>query len=158
MRSKRRVTPGAVGLVMLIVDTRPVPNSASSTAPTAAALTQCAHGYSGCIGVSTSGNHAGSWAVASLPSMSPLRMAVTGRQKLCAYLPSNTATNASDAAMLTRAKRRAFWPRLRSFEVASERTIGFQVTTPTAVQKRATSACSGVRFPLARAPSSLTSL
>jgi len=57
--------------------------------------------------------------------------------------------------MLTSAKSRAFSTRLRGLEVASERTIGFQVTTPTAVQKRATSVCSGVRFALLRAPISL---
>ena len=39
-------------------------------------------GYSGCIGVSFNGVQVGSRSVASLPSMSPLRIAVTGRQKL----------------------------------------------------------------------------
>src|SRR5260221_6222651 len=158
MRSQRRVTPGAVGLVISIGPTRPTPNSGSSTAATAPALMQCAHGYSGCIGVSTNGTQLGSGAVASLPSLSPLRIAVTGRQKLKAYLASNTATKASVAAMLTSAKSLAFSSRLLGCAAASERSIGFHVTTPTAVQNRATSVCSGVRCALVFAPIALISL
>ncbi len=75
-------TPGDVGLVVLSVGVGPRPISASSTAPTAPETMQWAQGYSGCIGVSMSGSHAASRSVASLPSMSPLRIAVTGRQKL----------------------------------------------------------------------------
>src|SRR5712691_12472398 len=56
--------------------------AALSTVPIVADTMQCAHGYSGCIGVSIKGNHAASRSVASFPSLSPLRMAVTGRQKL----------------------------------------------------------------------------
>jgi len=43
-------------------------------------LTQCAHGYWGCIGVLSAGCQVGSRSVAALPSRSALRMAVTGRQ------------------------------------------------------------------------------
>jgi len=50
------------------------------TAPTAADSMQWAHGYSGCIGVSMNGSQEASRSVASLPSMSPLRMAVIGLQ------------------------------------------------------------------------------
>ena len=50
------------------------------TAPTLAARMACALGYSGCSGASISEVQAGSRAVASLPSMSPLRIALTGRQ------------------------------------------------------------------------------
>ena len=57
-----------------------LPTSAFSTAPTAAARMAWPLGYSGCIGVSISGVQPGSATVASLPSMSPLRIAVTGRQ------------------------------------------------------------------------------
>ena len=39
-------------------------------------------GYSGCIGVAFGGVQPASRSVASLPSWSPLRIAVTGRQKL----------------------------------------------------------------------------
>ena len=40
-----------------------------------------AQGYSGCIGVSMNGVHEASRSVASLPSWSPFRIAVIGRQK-----------------------------------------------------------------------------
>ena len=62
--------------------TGPLPISARSTAPVAAERMQCAHGYSGCMEVSMSGAHDGSRYVALLPSMSALRIAVIGRQKL----------------------------------------------------------------------------
>src|SRR6187549_1620241 len=42
----------------------------------------CADGYSWWLGVSARGNHEGSGSVASLPSVSPATIAVTGRQKL----------------------------------------------------------------------------
>ena len=82
MLVQERVTPGAVGLVVARRGTGPLPISACSTAPSDAASTQWAQGYSGCIGVSMKGAHVGSRSVASLPSLSPLRIAVTGRQKL----------------------------------------------------------------------------
>jgi hypothetical protein len=56
-------------------------NSARSTSPRAPARMLCALGYSGCIGLSISGVHPGSTSVAGLSSRSPLRIAVTGRQK-----------------------------------------------------------------------------
>jgi len=59
-----RTAPSAVGLVAASVGISPEPISASSTVPTAAATMQCAHGYSGCIGVSMNGVHAGSRSVA----------------------------------------------------------------------------------------------
>jgi len=40
------------------------------------------NGYSGCIGVAFKGNQPASRSVESLPSMSPFRIAVKGRQKL----------------------------------------------------------------------------
>jgi hypothetical protein len=48
----------------------PLPNSDFSTVATAAAVMQCAHGYSACMGVSIKGAHAGLWIVSALPSMS----------------------------------------------------------------------------------------
>jgi len=45
------------------------------------AMIAACEGYSGCIGVALNGVQAASRSVASLPSMSPLRMAVIGRQK-----------------------------------------------------------------------------
>ena len=53
-----------------------------STAPSEAETMQWAHGYSGCMGVSMNGVHPVSRSVASLPSISPFRIAVIGRQKL----------------------------------------------------------------------------
>ena len=64
--------PGVGHLVDEVVD----------PAQTAPALMQCAHGYSGCIGMSIRGSQPASSVVASLPSMSPFRIAVSGRQKL----------------------------------------------------------------------------
>ena len=52
---------------------------------------QCAHGYSGCIGVLSIGCHVASRSVAELPSISPLRIAVIGRQNSYLYFASSTA-------------------------------------------------------------------
>ena len=52
------------------------------TRPPAGVMQECALGYSGWFGVpGSSGDHAGSPTVAALPSVSPARIAVTGRQK-----------------------------------------------------------------------------
>ncbi len=75
------IDPPAEGLAVSSGGIAPPAASASRTAPTAAATMQCAQGYSGCSGVSMNGIHAGSRSVASFPSLSPLRIAVTGRQK-----------------------------------------------------------------------------
>src|SRR5256885_14262366 len=96
----------AVTLVELSFGLGPLPISAASTAPSDDDTMQCAHGYSGCIGVSMNGVQPGSRVVASLPSW-PLRMAVTGRQKLYWYLASNTAMSASSIAIAATANRRA---------------------------------------------------
>src|SRR5262250_3447036 len=94
-----RSTPPAAELAELSFgDGRPA-SSASSTAPSDADTMQWAHGYSGCIGVSMNGVQLGSRSVASLPSRSPLRMAVIGRQRLYVYLASKTATSASSMAI-----------------------------------------------------------
>jgi len=85
---------------------------------------QWAHGYSGCIGVSMNGAQLASRSVASLPSRSPLRMAVIGRQKLYVYLASNTATSASSMAMPAIASRRAFAVTSRPGMVATDRATG----------------------------------
>jgi hypothetical protein len=68
-------------LVVLKVGIGPEPISARKTVPTAPETIQWAHGYSGCMGVSINGVHEGSRSVASLSSISPLRIAVMGRQK-----------------------------------------------------------------------------
>src|SRR5438093_5551265 len=81
-----RTAPPAVGLAALSFGIAPPPISASSTAPSDADTMQWAHGYSGCIGVSMNGAQPASRSVASLPSASPFRIAVIGRQRLYVYL------------------------------------------------------------------------
>src|SRR5690242_18820061 len=137
--------------------TSPAPNSASSTAPTAAEEMQCAHGYSGCSGVSSSGNHSLAASVASLPSMSARRIAVIGRQNAYAYFASNTATNESIAATFTSANNRACSTAAIGRDDASERTTGFQAAGPVIDQKRAVSVCAADRSLLSFAPSRSTS-
>src|SRR5882762_11138435 len=83
-----RTAPPAVELAELSFGVGPPPISASSTAPSDADTMQCAHGYSGCMGVSMNGVQAASRSVASWPSLSPLRIAVIGRQRLYVYLAS----------------------------------------------------------------------
>ena len=85
---------------------------------------QWAHGYSGCIGVSMNGVQPGSRSVALLPSRSPLRMAVTGRQRLYVYLASNTAISPSSMAIAASANRRALAVTSRPGMAATERATG----------------------------------
>src|SRR5207253_545453 len=75
-----------------------VPSIVSMALATAELMMQWAHGYSGCIGVLSIGCHVASRSVASLPSMSPLRMAVIGRQNAYLYLASMKAIAASASA------------------------------------------------------------
>src|ERR1700704_4214633 len=103
----RCVTPGAVGLVMATSGMSAVPSTASMAEATAPLMMQCAHGYSGCIGVLSIGCHVASRSVAALPSMSPLRMAVIGRQNAYLYLASKTAIRASASAAAITAMKRA---------------------------------------------------
>src|SRR5262249_15367236 len=119
-----RTAPPAVELAELSLgDARP-PSSASSTAPSDADTMQWAHGYSGCIGVSMNGVQLGSRWVAWLPSRSPLRMAVIGRQRLYVYLASKTATSPSSIAIAATASRRAFSVTSRPGMAATERATG----------------------------------
>src|SRR4029450_1071073 len=103
-----RIAPPAVELDELSLGVGPAPISAWSTAPSDPDTMQCAHGYSGCIGVSMNGTQPGSRA-----SPSALRMAVTGRQKLYVYLASNTAIRPSSMAIAARADRGALSLRSR---------------------------------------------
>ena len=103
MLAQRRVAPFAVGLVVASTGTGPAPMSAFSTAPTVPARIAWPLGYSGCRGASMRGVQEGSRVVASLPSMSPLRIAVSGRQKLYWYLASKTLMSASSIACATAA-------------------------------------------------------
>src|SRR5258708_3467091 len=86
-----RVLPSRVGLADVSLGAGADPISAVRTAPMPPDTTQCAQGYSGCIGVLMKGVHPGSAAIAALFIMWPLRIAVTGRQEVEAYLASKTA-------------------------------------------------------------------
>src|SRR6516225_9321630 len=141
MLVQRWVTPGAVGLVMLTSGISAVPNAASTAAATAPLMVQCAHGYSGCIGVLSNGCQIASRSVAGLSSMSPLRIAVTGRQNSYVYLASNTAMPASAAATATKAMKRAQSITLILFAIATCRTIGSPLCGPVISQKRPSSVC-----------------
>src|SRR5882672_6208617 len=107
-----------------------LPNTASMTVAMAALLMQCAHGYSGCIGVLSIGCQVASRSVAGLSSLSPLRIAVIGRQKSYWYFASNTVMPASAAATATSAMKRAQSTTLISFALASCRTIGSALCGP----------------------------
>src|SRR5262245_30883060 len=157
MRVQRCTTPGTAALVIAMTGTSPVPSSASSTAPTAAAEMQCAHGYSGCSGGSSGGSQVGAASVASLPSMSARRIAVIGRQKAYSYFASNTATNESMAATFASARRRARSTVDIGCDEASERTTGFHEAGPVIDQKSAVSVCEAERSLLSLAPRRLTS-
>src|SRR6187549_1548374 len=157
MRVQRCTTPGTAALVIEMAGISPVPNSASSTAPTAADEMQCAHGYSGCSGVSSSGNHCGAASVASLPSAAARRIAVIGRQKAYSYFASNTATNESMAATFGTANSRARSTVDSGRDEASERTTGFHDAGPVIDQNNAVSVCEAERSLLSFAPSRSTS-
>lgn len=51
-----RITPGAVGLVIIALEIASAPTSESKTVATAAEVMQWAQGYSGCGGVSINGS------------------------------------------------------------------------------------------------------
>src|SRR4051812_7397672 len=90
------VTPGAVGEVKVTSGMSSVPSTAAIAPAIEPLRMQCAQGYSGCVGVVAIGCHEGTRSVVGLLSMSPLRIAVTGRQNSYLYLASNTAIIASD--------------------------------------------------------------
>src|SRR5438477_9888565 len=114
----RCVAPGAVGLVMVTSGMSAVPSWASMAEATAPLMMQWAHGYSGCIGVLSIGCQVASRSVASLPSMSPFRMAVIGRQNAYLYLASMTAIAASASAAVVTAMNRALSMTDISFRIA----------------------------------------
>src|SRR3954465_6082381 len=75
-------------------------------------------GYSGCGGVpdgraSSHGVHVVSGSVLALPSVSPKRIAVIGRQKTYRYLPSKQAIAASAMETPNKANRCAFAVKLK---------------------------------------------
>src|SRR6202040_3242484 len=134
-----------------------VPSTDLITAATDELTMQCAHGYSGCSGVTSIGCQLGSRWVAELPSMSALRMAVTGRQNSYLYLASITAMIASSSATDTRARKRALSTTSMFLAIAIWRSSGCVERGPVSTQKRASSVCRAVRFVLFFSPSSLIS-
>jgi hypothetical protein len=104
------------------------------------------------------GSQFGSAIVASLPSVSPARIAVIGRQNALWYLASKHAIRASARTTVTIAMNRdasamsSWWSRMNFRKLACSCWSGGSA------QKRAASVCSGVRVVLVREPISLTSL
>src|SRR4030095_6664669 len=93
---------------LVAVNATPGSSSKSSLRTVAIALLSvaCPDGYSGWCGVAASGVQPGSASVAGLPSSSARWMAVTGRQKLNAYLASQHAIAASAPGMFMIAQSR----------------------------------------------------
>src|SRR4030095_426132 len=104
-----------------------------------------------------------SGSVAGLPSVSAVRIAVTGRQKWKVYLASQAQMAASAMAMFNKANSLAFSPSVLPCAAAMICAILFQwpggvsVPAPSA-QNKAISVCSSVRVEPVVAPSSVTSL
>src|SRR5947207_9326707 len=107
-----------------------VPSIASMALATPELMMQWAHGYSGCMGVLPIGCHVASRSVASLPSMSPLRIAVIGRQNAYLYLASMTAIAASASAAVITAMNRALSMTDISFRIAIWRDNGCVLSGP----------------------------
>ena len=91
-----------------VMDATEPPKKSASTVAAAPLNVLWPEVYSGKGGVISRGVQFTSGSVAGFPSVSAARMAVMGRQKLTAYLQSQHRIAASAAAMLSRAKRRAF--------------------------------------------------
>src|SRR4051794_33340198 len=116
--------------------------------------------YDGCGGVPSSGDHAGAATGSGLPSLSALRIAVTGRTKLYSNLLSQAVINASAIPMFKSAIIRAFSASELPCASATPRAMLFQWpggwTVPEGpAQKRAMSVCSAVRVVLFEAPIAL---
>src|SRR4051812_28001835 len=102
-----RVTPGKSSDVV-VNGMSSEPKNSASTAAAAPLKVLCPETHSGNGGVTSKGVHEPSATVSGFPSVSALRMAVIGRQKLYRYLQSQATIPASARAKLSNAKRRAF--------------------------------------------------
>ena len=102
------------------------------------------------------GVHAGSGSVSELPSVSPARMAVTGRQNMYVYFASQTAINAFVTAAMPMASKRAAVK--RSIELARLRTFAVHSALAEGDQNSAVADCSAVRLVSVARPRSLLSL
>src|SRR5262245_41882080 len=102
------------------------------------------------------GVQAGSGSVLGFPSVSPARMAVTGRQNMYVYFASQQAINAFVTAAMPMASKRAAVS--RSIELAKLRMLALHSSVADGDQNSAVLDCSAVRLvPVAR-PRSLISL
>src|SRR3954469_14172123 len=101
------------------------------------------------------GVHVGSGTVSSLPSVSPSRMAVTGRQNMYAYFPSQAAISELVTAAMPMASNRAAVS--RSIELARLRTLVLHSALADGDQNIAVADCSAVLLVSVARPMSLSS-
>src|SRR4030095_3004993 len=102
------------------------------------------------------GVHVGSGSVSGLPSVSPKRMAVTGRQNMYVYFASQQAINAFVTAAMPIASKRAALN--RSIELAKLRTFALHSALAEGDQNRAVADRSAVRLASVARPMSLISI
>src|SRR6266545_2673796 len=102
------------------------------------------------------GVHNGSCSVSGLPSVSPARMAVTGRQNMYVYFASQAAIKAFVTAAMPMASKRAAVN--RSIELARLRTFAVHRALADGDQNSAVADCSAVRLVEFIRPTSLISL
>src|SRR5512132_2562192 len=100
--------------------------------------------------------HAGSGSVLELPSVSPARMAVTGRQNMYVYFASQQAIKALVTAAMPMASKRAAVN--RSSELARLRTFAVHRALADGDQNNAVADCSAVLLVSVARPRSLISL
>src|SRR5687768_4285533 len=128
------------------------PNTSVRIEAEAAATTACAELYSGNGGVTLSGVHVGSAIVASLPSVSPLRMAVMGRQRLYVNFAFHGEMIASANAICVSAMPRAACQRSRTWFMISRCATRVNTVGGLLIQSRASVVWSAVRTALVAEP------
>src|SRR4249919_2683671 len=102
------------------------------------------------------GVHNGSGSVLELPSVSPARIAVTGRQAMYVYFASQAAINAFVTDAMPMASKRAAVN--RSIELATLRTFAVHRALADGDQNSAVADCSAVRLVSVARPRSRLSL
>src|SRR5262249_50993776 len=101
------------------------------------------------------GVHAGSGSVLGFPSVSPARIAVTGRQNMYVYFASQQAIDAFVTAAMPMASKRAAVN--RSIELAKLRTLALHSSLADGDHNSAVADCSAVRLVSVARPTSLLS-
>src|SRR2546423_8736874 len=119
-----RTTPGSVSDVS--VNSASLPKYVPSTTTAAGLTVAWPDGYSGKLGVTSSGVQVASSIVAGLPSVLASRMAVMGRQKTYVYLASQHEMTASAMATFKSAINRAFSDRVVWRSAATDVATRFQ--------------------------------